>query len=184
MFWTVYGRISWPSLGYHTHGWTKETHGRMHPDQDLKLVSTKQNPFCSSLQATFCKMPCYKVIKDTVDKHKQLYYIIHFCANEFFRINSLDRISACLTGSGILYLLQRHTNHTAVLRLILCPTETYMGLVDAADVFTACNAHRKIGIYCIVQVYSVQGTCQLSSPTLHVSAVATVLSHLPSSQNG
>ena len=73
----------------------------------------------TSLQATFCKMPCHKVIKDTVSKHKQLYYRIHFCENEFFRINSLDRISACLTGSGILYLLQRHTSQAAVLRLIL-----------------------------------------------------------------
>jgi len=87
-----------------------------------------------------------------VGKHKELYYNIHLLENEFFRINSLDRISACLTGSGILYLLQRHTSQAAVLRLILCPTETYTGLVDAADVFTACNAYHKNSIYCIVQV--------------------------------
>ena len=104
------------------------------------------------LQATFCKMPRYKVITDTVGKRKQLYYKIHFFENEFFHINSVDRISACLTGSAILYLLQRHTSQAAVLRLILCPTETYTGVVDAADVFTACNAHHKNGIYCIVQV--------------------------------
>jgi len=97
-------------------------------------------------------MPLYKILKDTVGIHKQLYYKINFFENEFFRINSLDRTSACLTGSGILYLLQRHTSQAAVLRLILCPTETYSGLVDAADVFTACNAHHKNDIYCIVQV--------------------------------
>ena len=91
-------------------------------------------------------MPQYKVTKDTVGKHKQLYYKIHFCDSEFFRINSLDRISACLTGSAILYLLQRHTSQAAVLRLILCPTETYTGLVDAADVLTACNAQHNNGI--------------------------------------
>jgi len=68
----------------------------------------------TSLQATFCKMPHYKIIKDTVGRHKQLYYKIHFCEYEFFRTNSLDRISACLTGSGILYLLQWHTNQVAV----------------------------------------------------------------------
>jgi len=66
-------------------------------------------------------MPCYKILKDTVGKHKQLYYKINYFENEFFRINSLDRTSACLTGSGILYLLQRHTSQAAVLRLILCP---------------------------------------------------------------
>jgi len=98
------------------------------------------------VQATFCKMSHYKVTKDTVGKHKQLYYKIHFCDSEFFRINSLDRISACLTGSAILYLLQRHTSQAAVLRLILCPTETYNGLVDAADVLTACNAQHNNGI--------------------------------------
>ena len=97
-------------------------------------------------------MPHYKVIKHTVGKHKQLYYKIHLLENEFFRINSLDRISACRTGSGTLYLLQRHTSQAAVSRLILCPTETYIGLVDAADVFTACNAHHKNSIYCTVQV--------------------------------
>ena len=106
----------------------------------------------TSLKATFCKMPHYKVIKHTVGKHKQLYYKIHLLENEFFRINSLDRISACRTGSGTLYLLQRHTSQAAVSRLILCPTETYIGLVDAADVFTACNAHHKNSIYCTVQV--------------------------------
>jgi hypothetical protein len=115
-------------------------------------MNIKRNHSVQVYKQHFVKMPCYKVIKDSVDKHKQLHYMIHLCANEFFRMNSLDRISACLTGSGILYLLQRHTNQAAVLRLILGPTETYMGLVDAADVFTACNAHRKIGIYCTVQV--------------------------------
>jgi len=150
-------------------------------------------------------MPQYKVTKDTVGQHKQLYYKIHFCDSEFFRINSLDRISACLTGSGILYLLQRHTSQAAVSRLILCPTETYTGLVDAADVLTACNAHHNNGtlhstgtavtrklassasqhytLHCTAQVLQWPGNlpAQLLNTT-HI-AVGTVLSLLPSVWN-
>jgi hypothetical protein len=108
-----------------------------------------------------------------------VYYIIHFCANEFFRINSLDRISACLTGSGILYLLQRHTSQAAVLRPILCPTETYTGLVDAEDVFIACNAHGKIGIYCIV-LYRFIVTRKLASSALQHYTYLQLHSFVPS----
>ena len=72
----------------------------------------------------------------------------------------------CLTGSGTLLKEQASTSCTAVSSEILCPTDTYTGLVASADVRTACvireqattinhSAREKILLYEAVQLQSV-----------------------------
>ena len=69
----------------------------------------------------------------------------------------------CLTGSGTLLKEQASTSCTAVSSEILCPTDTYTGLVASADVRTACvinytinhSAREKVLLYEAVQLQSV-----------------------------